>query len=221
MNKNLLLFILFALLGQASLYAQEGNACGTPPPPGAESCNAACVYCDFDGYMGTNNGSPSGGNTVCGQISLHNDQWFGFIPQTSSITMDIITENCQNGDGLQVAFFDDCTDADAFTCNPGCGGCGGQVFSLSWSDFTPGQTYWLMIDGWVGDVCDFEIAITQGSIVPPPPDPAAQPMGPTVVCPGAVAVYTVDESFGAGYYQWTAPPGSKINGGGNSCCYPS
>lgn len=216
MNKNLLLFILFAMLGQASLYAQEGNPCGTPPPPGGESCNASCVYCDFDGYMGTNNGSPSGGNTVCGQISLHNDQWFGFIPQTSSITMDIITSNCQNGDGLQVAFFDDCTDADAFTCNPGCGGCGNQTFSLSWSDFTPGQTYWLMIDGWVGDVCNFEISISNGSIAPPAPDPAGQPMGPTVVCPGAVAVYTVDESFGAGYYQWTAPPGSRINGGGNT-----
>ncbi|MBL7826952.1 MAG: hypothetical protein JNJ57_10005, partial [Saprospiraceae bacterium] len=177
---------------------------------------SSCVYCDFDGYMGINNGTPSGGNIVCGQISLHNDQWFGFIPQTSSVTIDIISSNCTQGNGLQSAFFDDCSDADALICNPGCDGCGDQTFSLTYSDFTPGQTYWLMIDGWTGDVCNFEIAVTDGSIVPPAPDPTLQPQGPTQVCPGATAIYTIPESFGAGYYHWTSPAGSSINGLNNN-----
>lgn len=216
MNKNLLLLLLLTLFSWLESSAQEGQACGIPPPPGGESCNSSCVYCDFNGYMGVNNGSPSGGSTVCGQIAIHNDQWFGFIAGTTSITIDIVTSNCQNGDGLQSAFFDDCSDPDAIVCNPGCGGCGNETFTLNYSDFTPGETYWLMIDGYSADICDFEIVVTDGSITPPPPDPATQPQGPTVVCPGATAVYTVPDAFGAGYYHWTAPAGSMINGLNNN-----
>ncbi len=217
MKKNLLLLFLVAVFVQFDARAQEGTACPDPPPPGgAPSCPQSCVYCDFDGFTGINNGGPSGGNTVCGAITLHNDFWFGFVAGTSSITIDLITSNCQNGDGLQAAIFDNCTDADAIVCNPGCAGCGGQTFTLSYSGFTPGETYWYMIDGYIADVCNWEISVTDGSITPPPADPATQPQGPTQVCPGATAIYTIPDAYGAGYYHWTSPPGSSINGLNNN-----
>lgn len=213
MNKNLLLLILLIVCVRLEIRAQEGNPCPTPPPLGGEACQSSCVYCDFNGYMGINNGTPSGGNSGCPGITIHNDQWFGFIAGSTSLTIDIVTTNCVNGDGLQAAFWDNCSDGDAIVCNGGCDGCGGQPLTLSYSNFTPGETYWLMIDGYVADVCNFEIVVTDGTIVPPPPDPVVQPVGPTVVCPGATAIYSIPDSYGAGYYHWTAPAGSSINGG--------
>lgn len=216
MIKKLLAVPAFIVLLWGQLNAQVNQPCPDPAPPGSENCQGACVYCDFDGYMGINNGFPSGGNTVCGQIAIHNDQWFGFTAGSTSITITIIPSNCQNGDGLQSAFFDDCTDADAITCNPGSPNGGNMPLVLTYDGFTIGETYFLMLDGWSGDICNFEIDITDGSITPPPPDDALTPQGPTELCPGAVAVYHIDDVPGAGSYIWTAPGGSHINGQGNS-----
>lgn len=216
MMKKLHLILAVLVLSWGQIMAQVNPPCPTPPPPGAENCQASCVYCDFDGYMGINNGTPSGGNTVCGQIAIHNDQWFGFTAGSTSITITIIPSNCQNGDGLQSAFFDDCTDADAIVCNAGSPGGGNNPLVLTYDNFTVGETYFLMLDGWSGDICNFEIDITDGSITPGPPDNSTQPQGPTVVCPGATAVYTIPDVNAAGSYIWTAPPGSMINGMGSS-----
>lgn len=149
MRKKLLLSLPASLLLLCHAIGQVAPPCPTPLFPGAESCPTACVYCDFDGYMGINNGTPSGGATVCGQIFIHNDQWFGFVAGTTSITIDILTSNCANGDGLQAAFFENCQD-DAITCNGGTGGGAGIPLTLSYSNFVPGQTYFLMIDGYIG-----------------------------------------------------------------------
>ncbi|MBK6930788.1 MAG: gliding motility-associated C-terminal domain-containing protein [Saprospirales bacterium] len=168
--------------------------------------------------MGINNGTPSGGATVCGQIFIHNDQWFGFVAGTTSITIDILTSNCANGDGLQAAFFENCQD-DAITCNGGTGGGAGIPLTLSYSNFVPGQTYFLMIDGYIGDVCNYEIDVTDGSVTPPAPSAPPAPQGPTMVCPGTSVVYTIPDIDGAGYYRWTSPAGSQINGGGNNVAF--
>ena len=147
------LSLLFALLlaFQKKTDAQITPSCAVPPPPGAESCATTCVYCDFNGYTGTNSGTPSGGNTVCGEIFLHNDQWFGFVAGTSCLTINIATSNCNNGNGLQAAFFSSCSE-DAIVCNPGSGAGEGLPLELSYCGFEPGNTYYLMVDGWSGDV---------------------------------------------------------------------
>lgn len=220
MGKKLLLSLLVLVATYLQMKAQVTPPCGNPPPPGANSCTTTCVYCDFDGYMGINNGPPSGGNVVCGQISIHNDQWFGFVAGSTTISIDILTSNCQNGDGLQVAFFANCQD-DAIVCNPGGQGQGGQPLNLTYNNFVPGQTYYLMIDGWVADVCNYEIDVIDGSVTAPPPATPPVPQGPTIVCPGATAVYTIPDVDGAGYYVWTAPAGSSINGGGASANIPA
>jgi len=216
MFKKLLALMAFFAFAFGQISAQVSPACGTPPPPGAESCPNACVYCNFDGYMGINNGSPSGGNDVCGAIAIHNDQWFGFTAGSESITITLLTTNCLNGDGLQAAFFDDCSDPDAIVCNPGSPNGGAGPLILTYSNFTIGETYYLMLDGWDADVCNFEIEITDGSITPGPPGNANAPQGPTLVCPGSVVEYHIDDVPGAGNYIWSAPPGSQINGGGAS-----
>lgn len=220
MKHKLLLSISICLAVYSTVYAQVPSPCPSQFFPGAPNCQQACVYCDFDGYMGNNAGAPSGGNLVCGQITLHNDQWFAFVAGTTTISIDILTSNCTTGDGLQAAFFDDC-DGDAIDCNPGQANGGGVPLPLTYSGFVPGQTYWLMIDGYIADVCDYEIDVTQGSVTPPPPDIPSPPSGPINVCPGATVEYTIPEVTGAGYYRWTSPAGSQINGGTNNVTFPA
>lgn len=215
-----LLVLLIVTLPILKIQAQVTPPCSSPPPPGAESCQTSCVYCDFDGYMGINNGTPSGGNVVCGLISIHNDQWFGFVAGSTEISINILTSNCANGDGLQAAFFENCAD-DAIACNPGSGGGAGQPLNLYYGGFVPGQTYYLMIDGWIGDVCNYEIDVIAGSVSPPPVSQPEIPQGPTKVCPGATVTYTIPPVSGAGYYRWTAPAGASINGGGNNVTIPA
>ncbi|MCC7246008.1 MAG: hypothetical protein IT269_10035, partial [Saprospiraceae bacterium] len=215
-----LLFLLAIITFYASGALAQTPACPTPAPPGAESCNSTCVYCDFNGYMGTNNGTPSGGNSGCPSISLHNDQWFGFVAGTDFISIDVLTTvaGCTTPDGLQAAFYDACGE-NAIECNGGSDGGAGSPLNLSYGGFVPGQTYYLMIDGYSGCVCDYEISVSAGSITPPPPGVATQPQGPLKVCPGAEVVYTIPAVDAAGFYQWTAPAGASINGGPSSASF--
>ena len=181
-----------------------------------ENCFGFCVDCSLGGFQG-NNGvfAASSDLIICGGITLHNDSWYGFVAGSESITFDLVTSNCQNGDGLQFAVFDNCDDPDALTCNPGCGGCGSETLTMQYNGYVPGETYWLVVDGWISDVCDFTIEVTSGSLSAPAPEPAQQPEGPTTVCPGATAVYSIPAADGAGFYHWTAPEGASINGGSN------
>lgn len=216
MTNHTLPSLLFFLLFCQSLFAQIPPPCPNPAPPGTEDCFSTCVYCDLDGYIGINNGTPSGGNFICGQIAIHNDQWFGFMADSNTITISVQASNCQNGDGLQIAIFANCGDADAIICNAGNPGGAGSPLTLTYPDFIIGKTYYLMVDGWSGDVCDYQIDVTDGSVNPGPPDDAPKPQGPSVVCPNATVLYTVPDVPGAGSYLWTAPPGAQINGAGSS-----
>ena len=97
-TKHSLLFCL-SLLTQLA-WTQVTPSCPFPPPPAAESCSSTCTYCDLDGYIGNNDGIPSGGNLICGQIAIHNDQWFGFTAGSQNITISVFPSNCQNGAAL-------------------------------------------------------------------------------------------------------------------------
>ncbi|HLP94479.1 MAG TPA: hypothetical protein VK168_10615 [Saprospiraceae bacterium] len=218
---KLLLQACLLLLPAAFLQAQNVPPCPGPEPPGAENCQSTCVYCFLNGYQGTNNGTPSGGNTVCGQIAIHNDQWFGFTAGTSSITIDLVTSNCQTGDGLQMAVFNQCSDPDALICHPGAGGLGNQTLSLPYDGYVPGKSYFLMIDGWSGDICDYTIVISNGSIIAQPPGTPDSIIGPSNPCRFSNVVYEVPPVANAGYYQWSVPPGASINGQSNNLLIPA
>jgi hypothetical protein len=179
---------------------------------GSANCSDACVYCDIDGATGLNNGSSTGGTIYCSAIDVQNAMWFGFVAGTDTIGLNLTSSNCQNGDGLQLAVLEDCS-ADAIACNAGCPGCGSIDLQLEYTQFVPGKTYYLVVDGFNTDVCDFTIDVIKGSTIAPVPALASTPAGPTTICPGGTAVYKIPAVNGAGYYHWSAPPGAVINGG--------
>ena len=215
MKKNPLLTFFFCILFFQNILAQLPQACPSPPPPGAENCQDACIVCSgLDGFTGTNNGTPSGGNTICGQIAVHNDQWMGFVAGNDSITITVVTSNCQNGDGFQMAIFGKCSDPDAIVCNPGTPGGGGIDLILEYNDYKVGEPYFLMVDGWSGDVCEYTISVSPPNAMQAPAlgNVVGGIQGPATVCPGKEVIYSISEVANAAGYLWSAPPGSQING---------
>ncbi len=204
MNRPALFFL--SVLSLAS-----GTAIGQCPPPGypqtGDLCAVAPVLCtDLNGYcatLGTNNQQqPFPG---CGGNVLNNDEWFGFIAGSTSITIEVIPSNCQgvNGQfGMQAAIYEgSCSGpAVATQCN-----CVNSPFQLVYSNYVVGQAYYVVFDGCGGDICDFQVNVLDGSTLPVPPEAPSNILGPETVCPGATSLYTVPVPNGA-TYTWSVSP---------------
>jgi len=216
MKKPIRLFLLLFLVvfGAASI-AQSPADCGGSPSqvPPAESCPEVCIYCSFNGYKGNTagyagNGIPPGG--FCSQIQ--NDQWLGFIAGAASATFSIVPTNCENGNGIQAALYENCNTSPV-DCNGGCAGCGNQAITIA-ATMIPGTNYFLLIDGFSGDICDLSITVSPASAFQAPlVGPISTIKGPEVVCPGATAEYFVSQVTGAGTYTWSgSAPGVTLQG---------
>ena len=208
MQKLLLLFSL--ILTAYTAQAQLPPACDPGPPiqEPAEDCESACIYCNFNNQT-FNTGNYTGGSVPIFCSQIQNDMWLGFIAQSSSATFTITPNNCVNGNGVQVALYGGCGE-NWLGCNGGAPGNGGNPVSIT-VNMVPGTNYFLLIDGYSGDVCDVTIQVS-----PPQNAPTVGPIqpiqGPGTVCPGATVTYSVPNVTGAGAYTWTAPPGALING---------
>ena len=202
------IFFTFALF-PFTLYAQLPPACsGTAT---VVACEEVCISCNFDGYFGSTEGYPSGPAVdFCGTVE--NAQWMGFIAGAIEATFTIMPSNCSNGNGVQVALYEDC-NKPPLACDKGQEKGGNKPVSIKVS-LTPGHNYFLLIDGYAGDKCDFSVSVTPKEAVYEPPLGMVQAeiVGKTQGCPGATFTYQVPPVFGASAYIWDGPPGTLVNG---------
>jgi uncharacterized repeat protein (TIGR01451 family) len=212
MLRNVLPFaLLFSFLFlTVTTRAQLAPPCPGSNAPGAESCAQACVFCDFTGFSGTTSGYTASNNVqgFCGQVE--NDVWIAFVAGASTLTLTVTPSNCSVNGGLQAALYANCTDAPLI-----CGGPTGPATPvvLNATNLNPGTTYYLMVDGWVADDCDFTVSVSPAGAASAPAVGAATAIsGPSSLCPGAVVEYSIAPVPGAGAYTWTAPPGWLIDG---------
>ena len=193
-------------------HAQLPPACAPGELP-ADDCGNACIYCDFNGYTGMTSGyTPGSAPGFCG--SIENEQWLGFIAGASSATFTATAFNCINGNGVQIALYADCNDVPVpGGCNGGAMGGANNPVSINVA-LTPGANYFLLIDGYGGDQCDFTITVAPPSAVQAPPlgNVIGAIQGLLTLCPGATATYTVPLVTNAGAYTWTVPAGWLVNG---------
>lgn len=200
-----LLFVLLTL----KTYAQLPPACGGTAT--VVACEQVCISCNFDGYFGSTEGYPSGPATsFCGTVE--NAQWMGFIAGAIEATFTITPSNCSNGNGVQVALYEDCKKPP-IACNKGQEKGGNKPVFIK-APLTPGHNYFLLIDGYAGDKCDFTVSVTPKEAVYEPPLGVVQAniVGKTEGCPGATFTYQVPPVFGASAYIWDGPPGTLVNG---------
>ncbi|MCS6929971.1 MAG: hypothetical protein NZM43_10835, partial [Saprospiraceae bacterium] len=208
---RLLLWSLLCFGVAGNLLAQMPPQCPSNNYPAADLCSDICIYCNFNGYSGSSAGytsqTPPGG--FCGTIE--NEQWLGFIAGASSATFTVTPSNCQNGNGLQIALYSSCTSS-YIACNGGSSGNGNNPVSIT-ASLTPGVNYYLLIDGFAGDVCNFTVTVTPPTAVQAPPiAPPGAIQGPATICPGGTVTFRIPPVNGAGAYEWNAPAGWLING---------
>lgn len=206
---NRLIFLLFPafLLPLTTVWAQIPPACnGTST---AIICEQACIACNFDGYFGSTQGYPSGPATdFCGTVE--NAQWIGFIAGAAEATFTVFPSDCNNGDGVQIALYDDCT-LPPLACDKGQENGGMMPVSIT-VPLTPGRNYFLLIDGYAGDECDFSVDVSpKEAVYEPPLGMVQQIQGKVEGCPGATFTYAVPPVFGAGGYVWDGPPGTLVD----------
>lgn len=203
------LWIVFFLAFRG--YCQIADPCPNGLIFPTDFCQQACVVCGFDGYFGSTDGyssqTPPGG--FCGTIE--NEQWIAFIAGGSQVTITVTSSNCIMGNGIQLAVYPDCQEAP-IACNGGNNGWADKPLSVT-VNLIPGKTYFLLIDGFAGDICDFTVEITPPiSVTAPPVGLTGAITGPNTVCPGATALYNVPQVSGAGYYIWSGGPNVLFNG---------
>lgn len=196
------------------------NTTPAPPPPAlpacavtlpsSSSCATATQVCDFNGLCGST-AAPSVQTwpalTAASCFSLQNNSFIRFTAAATTASFSVwipttIRPNYLDG-GLQMLFFSGTCNGPVTTY--GCyehiypnSGTGQPTISvISASGLTPGNTYYLMIDGYNGDNCTFTIAANTGvnilNITPAAP----------AICAGQSVNLTA--TGGNGTYTWSPP----------------
>ncbi len=209
-SKIVAFLITYGISVQTLLYAQLPDPCPSDTTQASDLCNEICIYGNFNGYTGTTIGysgqTPPG---FCGTIE--NEQWFGFIAYDTVATFTLNALNCIDGNGLQLAIYTSCGGMPV-VCYPG--NMAGETVPINLTvPLTPGVNYFLMIDGYAGDQCSFQLTVTPASAVSPPlVGPTGLLSGPAGVCPNGSFTFSIPPVSGAGYYLWDAPAGWLIDG---------
>ncbi|MFN4257020.1 MAG: hypothetical protein ACK4Q5_18625 [Saprospiraceae bacterium] len=198
------------LFFSAKSLAQLPPPCPSNAFPPADVCSQACVYCNLISIQSTTAGytsqTPPG---FCGTIE--NEQWLGFTASAGAATFTATPTGCTNGDGVQIAIYESCLGMP-IACYGGCGGCEGTPANVT-VGLVPGQVYFLLIDGFAGDQCDFTLTSNPPMFAPSVvPDSLAAIIGPDTTCVRATDIFEVPQVANADEYIWEAPPGTTING---------
>jgi len=173
-----------------------------------ESCNSAApLPANVNLLFGNTSYGKDGAIGFCGTIE--NDQWFSFVSACNLMSMTITPGYCLNGAGLQLAVYEDC-NTPPLDCLEGCSFCGWQPQTLVFPT-VPGEEYYILIDGFAGDLCDFIFEIPPqciGGIG----DPDFEEFNPNGCQNASIGVALNKIPFGAAGYIWKATNGALVNG---------
>lgn len=202
------------LVDSCLFYPLVPPECSNAFVPPADDCNDVCVRPFLPAEYWFSNYDAAPGPTFFNNCSIqvHNDQWFAFVAGATSGSITAESANCTNGDGIQLALLDGC-NGEVVACDGGGGGSAGLQVTLTATDLIIGKVYYLMVDGFVGDRCDYKFIIKGNICTAPNPTPTNPKLnGLSQVCPKAATTYKIDSPPNATAFLWTAPPGSLING---------
>ncbi|MBK7406895.1 MAG: hypothetical protein IPJ40_01755 [Saprospirales bacterium] len=172
------------------------------PDPGKTPQEAPLLpICLLDGYQFNTCYFPFPGfepPPFCGTVE--NNGFLGFIATFSDITFTITPGNCTGtptGSGVQAEVYGiECSPPSVVSNVYSVSSCevGGlpDTLTLTASGLGYGQVYYLMIDGYAGDCCDYQIDVIDYTPINPPPPPPPFISGPTTVYTGQTVTYTVE-----------------------------
>jgi gliding motility-associated-like protein len=152
---------------------------------------------------GTNSGGVFGSAGSWGtgspafDVNIENNSWIKFIASSTSAVLNVAVGNCFVGNypsgGIQMQIFS----------GNNCGSFvpvsnfqeGSTNFTITANSLVTGNTYYLMIDGYASDICNYTITALSGVQFPNIPTPAP-------ICLGASATLTAPTGVGTVTYDW-------------------
>ena len=173
----------------------------------ADACANATFICDLSGYCGsTETYTPDRPGNINGAFcgSIENNSWLKFVAGASTVIFDVYTQNCGNNSGVQVLVTEtsDCNNFTEIVCYSSAGQAGNT--SITANNLVPGNIYYIMIDGFAGDLCDYVLQIKTGIAVP------ADAGDDRVICGNSIIPLdgTVNPPTSTGYGWSTAGSGT-------------
>lgn len=202
-------------------------------PPAGNTCTNATSVCNFNGYCGSTPSPPNPPNPPNipyswpelelvfidndgDKLGIENNLFIKFIASASKAAFNIWVQNCNSNMGIQILFF------STTSCGSGAvdsHGCYPQIFPtvaypyfIEAKNLIPGNEYYIMFDGFSGDVCNYTIEPVSGVNV------LSIKASPKTVCKGQPI--KLDASGSTGTYTWSGP--NLMNTSGSSVtAYPT
>jgi gliding motility-associated-like protein len=223
--KKILFLIPFVSFASSALASTGGGDLGNPTSPApncaindpaGNTCATATPICDLNGYCGSTSASYTADywselNTAfCG--SIENNSFLIFTASATSMTFNVWLTTSTDGSGIQIMVFSSagaCSGAvTSYVCwSPGTATAGPTAITAA--GLTPGNNYYIMIDGYGGDVCDYIIGIQSGALIPV--NATSSITGGQTICLGESATLTANG--GDGNYTWGNNDGISATSG--------
>jgi gliding motility-associated-like protein len=119
------------------------NMCGIGDP---NSPTPGCVF--GTGYTGT---SP---------VQIDNNSWLQFTANSTTAELFVEISSCQNGNGMQMQIFEGTNCSNFIPVSNFLETTSSQTVVAT--GLTIGQTYYIVVDGFAGDICSYTITATSG-----------------------------------------------------------
>lgn len=183
------------------------NAC-LNATPAADACVNAPLICNLNGYCGNTSGQYTADNTnipgFCG--SIENNSWLSFIASSTTAQFQFTSGGCQdNSSGIQALIYAS-SNCSNFTQVSNCvsqSSSSGSFTITTSTALVPGVKYYIMVDGYAGNVCSYSVTAQSGVATNP-----QITANPTQICPGATT--QLGSSITSSSYSWTASDGSVL-----------
>lgn len=136
-------------------------------------------------------GGPWGTGASAFDVVIDNNSWIKFTASNTTATLDVNVSNCFTGNGIQMQIFEgvNCTNfTPVSNFEESASG-----FIITANNLTIGNDYYLMVDGFAGDICNYTITANSGVQFPDIADVAP-------ICDGGSVVLTAPA--GATSYEW-------------------
>jgi trimeric autotransporter adhesin len=230
--KKLLIILPFLAFASSAIASTGGGGLGNPTSPApncavndpaGNTCATATPICDLNGYCGSTSASYTADSwseldgEFCG--SIENNSFLIFTASATTMTFNVWLTTSSTGDGIQIMVFSSagaCSGAvTSYVCwSPGTGTAGPTAVTAT--GLTPGNNYYIMIDGFAGDVCDYIIGIQSGALIPVAATSSIT--GGQTICLGESATLTANG--GDGNYAWSNNDGISATSGASVSVTP-
>lgn len=184
----------------------------TDPPIMTSICADACIICDIDGFKGRHEATivgeaPPGFAGKC-TMAAHNMQWIAFIAGSENLKVTMAVSNCELNLGLEFGLYKgiDCDNYQRISnCFGGFNSIGpGESGTIENTEpLVIGQYYYIVMDGGLGDNCDWTFTVVEGSTKSSPLETSGLIEGNLASCPDVVQTYIINAPTGATEFEWT------------------